>query len=146
MAERSIVLATPVVASAMPSAASLVSPASVRQPPDAFASAGARHRTIRQIVTYVFPLWQEQDEDVHATASTVPVSSASSMAERATDHIIRFETWTGYNSTWKYFKVMSRAHPSSTHPLTLHSHTLVSRCADVGGPDRLVVRDGAGED
>merc|ERR1711964_142752 len=38
------------------------------------------------------------------TVSTVAAPSAT-VAERTTDHTIRYETWTGYNSTWKFFKM-----------------------------------------
>ena len=50
-----------------------------------------------------------QDQDgVHATNGTVAASPSSSLVERNTDHTIRFDTWVGYNSTWKYFKVRPR--------------------------------------
>ena len=32
-------------------------------------------------------------------------SPSSASGDRATDHTIRYDTWAGYNSTWKYFKV-----------------------------------------
>ena len=48
--------------------------------------------------------WQEQGANVHTTNDAT--ASPSSLVELATtDHTIRFETWVGYNSTWKHFKV-----------------------------------------
>ena len=42
---------------------------------------------------------------VHANNSIAAASSTTASADRATDHTIRYDTWVGYNSTWKYFKV-----------------------------------------
>ena len=46
------------------------------------------------------------------------------VADRATDHTIRFETWVGYNSTSKYFKVRTSCHvPCCSTPTLLCSRT-----------------------
>ena len=42
---------------------------------------------------------------MHVNTSTTTASSSNDIIERASDHTIEFETWVGYNSTWKYFKV-----------------------------------------
>ena len=77
------------------------------------------------------------------------IAAPSSLVERATDHTIRFETWVGYNSTWKHFKV--RALTTSKCFLLLSTRLLSSGrasllAADVGGREQRVVYDGEGED
>ena len=42
---------------------------------------------------------------MHANNSIAAASLSSASVDRPTDHIIRYDTWVGYNSTWKYFKV-----------------------------------------
>ena len=42
---------------------------------------------------------------MHATTSNAASASTTASGDRATDHTIRYDTWVGYNSTWKYFKV-----------------------------------------
>ena len=50
--------------------------------------------------------WQDHSPDVHTTNDTTASSSSSTdESSRSTDHTIRYDTWVGYNSTWKYFKV-----------------------------------------
>ena len=73
------------------------------------------------------PVWQEQTLDVQSSVSVDAVRSPAS-ADRATDSLIRYDTWVGYNSTWKYFKV-TLAH-GLMHLYTLGTHTLarVSLC------------------
>ena len=46
---------------------------------------------------------------MHANNSISAASSTTASTDRATDHTIRYDTWSGYNSTWKYFKVLARA-------------------------------------
>ena len=44
------------------------------------------------------------------------------VVDRVTEHTIRFETWVGYNSTWKYFKVRASCHvPCCSTPALLCS-------------------------
>ena len=57
-----------------------------------------------------------QDDSVHADISSATAPSSTASGDRTTDHIIRYDTWVGYNSTWKHFKVMLAR---------VHSHTLV---------------------
>ena len=46
------------------------------------------------------------------------------VVDRVTEHTIRFETWVGYNSTWKYFKVRVSCHvPCCSTPALLCSLT-----------------------
>ena len=46
------------------------------------------------------------------------------VVDRVTEHTIRFETWVGYNSTWKYFKVRASCHvPCCSTPALLCSRT-----------------------
>ena len=65
--------------------------------------------------------WQEQ----HVVSGTAIVATpSSSLVERTTDHTIRFETWVGYNSTFKYFKVRASYHVPccySCTPVLTHS-------------------------
>ena len=61
----------------------------------------------------------EQDDNVHATTSSANALSTTSSGDRATDHTIEYDTWVGYNSTWKYFKV--RWHV----PMHLYTGTLI---------------------
>ena len=57
-------------------------------------------------VTYVLLMLQEQALDV--TSSVVVVSPSTETKDQPfTEHTIAFETWSGYNSTWKHFKVTS---------------------------------------
>ena len=63
-----------------------------------------------------------QDDNVHATTSGATASLSSASGVHATDHTIRYDTWVGYNSTWKYFKVTL----ALMHLYTLGTHTLVA--------------------
>jgi len=51
------------------------------------------------------PVDSASDDNVHATTSGAPTLSTASSGDHATDHTIRYDTWSGYNSTWKYFKM-----------------------------------------
>ena len=71
---------------------------------------------------------------MHANNSITVAASSTASVDRATDHTIRYDTWVGYNSTWKYFKVtLARAHAlmHSWHSCT-HACTLSRLAADVG--------------
>ena len=61
----------------------------------------------------------EQDDNVHATTSSANALSTTSSGDRATDHTIEYDTWVGYNSTWKYFKVCWHV------PMHLYTGTLI---------------------
>ena len=115
---RPVVLATP-VAAAMPPAAAPAPSASVRglpkptQPPITAARAVFTCTTSR--------CWQDQLNVLQS--DTAPQQQAlTRVADRATEHTIRFETWVGYNSTWKYFKERARA-------ATCHAALLLHSCA-----------------
>ena len=43
--------------------------------------------------------------DVQQSDPAPQQQAPTRVADRATEHTIRFETWVGYNSTWKYFQV-----------------------------------------
>ena len=70
--------------------------------------------------------------DVHVSTTDTAIAASPSLVERTTDHTIRFETWVGYNSTWKHFKV--RAAPS----------TCCSHCCSPGLASLLVAGVGRG--
>ena len=62
--------------------------------------------------------------------------SSSSLVERTTDHMIQFDTWVGYNSTWKHFKVRAATalrvlSPSHCMPLLLSPTRCDCRRRDV---------------
>ena len=59
---------------------------------------------------------------MHTTISNATASLSSASGDHATDHIIRYDTWVGYNSTWKYFKVTL----ALMHLYNLGTHTLVA--------------------
>ena len=132
MQQHPVVIATPVVATAVSPVASPVDSASVYRPMH------LDRRSSRPIlpscdvhVTFAkTPCGRMRYENVQATTSNATASTTASSGDRATDHTIRYDTWVGYNSTWKYFKVLARA--PCTHAL-VHSCThactlLASRC------------------
>ena len=94
-------------------------------------------------VTYVtFALaWQDHSPDVHTTNDTTASSSSSTdESSRSTDHTIRYDTWVGYNSTWKYFKVRASYHVPCCYSCTpVLTHSSYRACADVDGRDTIVV-------
>ena len=62
------------------------------------------------------------------------------VVDRVTEHTIRFETWVGYNSTWKYFKVRASYHVPCCYSCTpVLTHSSYRACADVDGGDKIVV-------
>ena len=100
------VLAMPVaptapLAPAAPLAAAPASSTAVRADPGRRISL-ATQLQVRRLTCLTCLTWQEQ----HVVSGTAIVATpSSSLVERTTDHTIRFETWVGYNSTWKYFQV-----------------------------------------
>ena len=118
---RPVVLATP-VASAMPSAGAPAASASVRglskpiRPPVTSAPAVFTCTTSR--------CWQDQCMDVQPNDPAPQQETPTRVVDRVTEHTIRFETWVGYNSTWKYFKVRASCHvPCCSTPALLCSRT-----------------------
>ena len=74
-------------------------------------------------------------ENGQATTSNATASTTASSVNHTTDHTIRYDTWVGYNSTWKYFKVtLALMHLYTLGTCTLlHSRLHASRAADVDG-------------
>ena len=122
---RPVVLATP-VASAMPSAGAPAASASVSGPPKPARPPVAATPAVFTCTTS--RCWQDLLNVLQS--DTAPQQQAlTRVADRATEHTIRFETWVGYNSTWKYFKERARA--ATCHAaLLLHScaHALIVPC------------------
>ena len=62
--------------------------------------------------------------DVQQSDPAPQQQAPTRVADRAMEHTIRFETWVGYNSTFKYFKVRASYHVPccySCTPVLTHS-------------------------
>ena len=79
--------------------------------------------------------------DTYVSTTAAVAASSSSVVERTTDHTIAYETWSGYNSTWKYFKVRAAwARAAWARAAScLCSPALCLAVADVGGRDGRLV-------
>ena len=104
---RPVVLATP-VSSAMPSAGAPAASASVSGPPKPARPPVAATPAVFTCTTS--RCWQDQCMDVQQSDPAPQQQAPTRVADRATEHTIRFETWVGYNSTFKYFKVRASCH------------------------------------